>query len=150
MTLFKITNPLWVANIAPLIQKMIARLELPNIDYYALVTHYQQIAQLGHSNAELYVVTEGASHTPIAFANWVIRSTPFIGTAYLEFIYSKKVGAAEQLLLEFKKFAEERNSPYLMCEIGNNGKLIKHFRKIAKNNGVSLVEAPTVTFLART
>ena len=150
MNLFKITNPLWVANLAPLIQKMITRLALPNIDYYALITHYQGIAQLGHSNAELYVVTEGDEGFPIAFANWIIRSVPFVGTAYLEFIYSQKVGAAEELLLQFKKFADQRNSPYLMCDIGNNGKLIKHFRKIATKNGVKLTEAPTVTFLART
>lgn len=148
MKLFKITNPLWVANLAPLIQKMIKRLELPNIDYYALVTHYQQMVQLGNMNAELYVVIN-ENQLPIAFANWVIKSTPFVGTAYLEFIYSQKIGAAEQLLLEFKRWAAERNSPYLMCDIGNNGKLIKHFRKIATKNGVKLTEAPTVTFLAK-
>ena len=148
MNLFKITNPLWVANLAPLIQKMINRLELPNIDYYALIAHYQQMVQLGNVNAELYVVVS-EDQLPIAFANWVIRGTPFVGTAYLEFIYSQKVGAAEQLLLQFKRWAAECNSPYLMCDIGNNGKLIKHFRKIAKKNGVTMTEAPTVSFLAK-
>jgi hypothetical protein len=148
MNLFKITNPLWVANLAPLIQKMITRLALPNIDYYALITHYQNIVQLGGDTAELYVATEDDG-IPIAFANWVIRSMPYVGTAYLEFIYSKKVGAAEELLLEFKRFSDKHNSPYIQCEIGNNGKLIKHFRKIATKHKVNLVEAPTVTFLAK-
>jgi hypothetical protein len=149
MKLFKITNPLWVANLAPHIQKMIAKLALPNIDYYALVTHYQHIAQVGGNKAEIFVVTEGDDAIPIAFANWVLKGTPFVGTAYLEFIYSQKVGAAEMLLGEFKQFAERNNSPYIMCDIGNNGKLIKHFRKLAKNYNVNIQEAPTVTFLAR-
>jgi hypothetical protein len=148
MKLFKITNPLWVANLAPHIQKMITKLALPNVDYYALVTHYQQIAQAGGDRAELYVVVD-EDQIPIAFANWVLKPMPFVGTAYLEFIYSRKVGAAEMLLLEFNKFAERFNSPFIMCDIGNSGKLIKHFKKLAKKHNVDLVEAPTVTFLAR-
>jgi hypothetical protein len=127
---------------------MIERLNLPNVDYYALVTHYQRVVQSGGETAELYVVID-EDQIPIAFANWVIRGLPFVGTAYLEFIYSRKVGAAEMLLLEFNRFAERSNSPYIMCDIGNSGKLIKHFRKIAEKHNVNLVEAPTVSFLAR-
>lgn len=148
MELLKITNPVWVANLAPSIQKMIEKLALPNIDYYALVTHYQQIVQVGSTRAELYVAID-EDKIPVGFANWVVRGTPFVGTAYLEFIYSRKVGAAEMLLVKFGEFAARNNSPYLMCEIGNNGKLIKHFRKLATKHNIELIEAPTITFLAR-
>ena len=146
MEIIKIDNPLWVQNLAPDVEKMLGKLKLPNINTYTLITYLQQIAM--SQTHELHVAASEEQGV-VGFASWYVRGIPFVGTAFLEFIYSKQKGAGEQLLLEFEEFAKRNKAPYLMADIITIGKVQKHFTDIAEKLGYSYVEMPYQSFVFR-
>jgi len=144
--LIKINNPLWVQNLAPLVESLLQRIKLPNINTYSLVTYLQQCA-MANAVAELYVGLD--ENDIVAFANWSLRGTPFVGTAFLEFIYSRRYGTAEKLLLKFEEFAMKNNAPYLMADIVTLGKVSKHFKSIVQKHGYEYIESPYQSYIFR-
>jgi len=153
MKLEKIDNPNWVANIAPDVMKLVDKILLPNINFHSLIVHFQNVAQFGGKQAELWVATSEATDIvpaeTLGFASWAVRHTPYVGTVYLEWIYSKRIGVAEALLRQFEQFAMENNAPFFMCDLVNNGKLAKHFSKIIAKEGYKFIEAPYLSYVAR-
>ena len=146
MELLRVNNPLAVPKLAPLIESLLQRLKLPNVNTYSLVTYLQECA-MRNTAGELYVAMDGQDI--VAFANWTLRGIPFVGTAFLEFIYSRRFGAAEKLLLQFEDFAKRNHAPYLMADIVTLGKVDKHFKDIAKKHGYDYLENPYQSYIFR-
>ena len=144
--LVKINNPLWVQNLAPMVEALLQRLKLPNVNTFSLVTYLQQCA-MQNTFGELYVATD--ENDIVGFANWSLRGTPYVGTAFLEFIYSRRYNVAEKLLLQFEQFAKANNAPYLMADIITLGKVSKHFKTIAKKHGYNYIENPYQSYIFR-
>lgn len=146
MELTKINNPVWVPNLAPLVESLLQRVKLPNVNTYSLVTYLQECA-MRNTIGELYVALD--EKDIVGFANWSLRGIPFVGTAFLEFIYSRRFGVAEKLLLQFEQFAKKNNAPFLMADIVTLGKVDKHFKNIAKKHGYSYIESPYQSYIFR-
>lgn len=145
----KINNPLFVANIVPLIQDFIDKTNLPNINVHSMVAFFQRTAQLGGEIVELWVSLE--DNEPVGFAHWNVRDLPLVGSVHLSFLYCKgnKYNIAKQLIEEFKNFGIKHNSPWHMYDVVDNPKLINHFNNIAQEFGYDQVKQPYTPFIVR-
>ena len=73
----------------------------------------------------------------IAFADWCVKGSPYIGTVYMEFIYSwnRKREPVMLLLDEWRKYGERKfTKPYYMADLINES-VMKVFDKIVTDLG---------------
>jgi len=116
---------------------------------YDDVTFTFYVDSIQHVDVSLSIINDGNWHYIVGFANWSLRGTPYVGTAFLEFIYSRRYNVAEKLLLQFEQFAKANNAPYLMADIITLGKVSKHFKTIAKKHGYNYIENPYQSYIFR-
>ena len=147
--MIKVTNPAWVVNIAPEIERFCAKLNLPNVSYHSLVAHLQRTAQIGGEIAELWIALE--DDRPVGFAHWCVRDLPLVGTVYMDYLFSKAMSrrAIKGLIAEFIDFGRRKNSPWYMFDLVNNARLIGHIKKLAAEFGFEMIEQPYIPYLAR-
>jgi len=147
--ILKINNPNWVANLGPLVQDFCDKIKMPNINYYSIIAYFQRTAQLGGELSELWVAFEDG--LPVGFAHWCIRDIPLVGTVYFDYLYSKanKREVVRRLIEEFLKYGVKHNSPWYMFDATKHPKLLKYFRRFAKQFNLNLTEQPYIPFLAR-
>ncbi len=147
--ILKISNPLYVANMVPMIQDFLERTTLPNINIHSMVAFFQRTAQLGGEIAELWVAFEDKE--PMAFAHWSVRDLPLVGSVHLSFLYCKgnRKDIVRQLVAEFEQFGVRHNSPWYMYDVVNNPKLINHFANIAQEFAGDQIQQPYTPFIAR-
>ena len=107
----KINNPLWVGELAPIIQSYVERLKIQSITYETLYTYFTGIVQNGGNLAEFWVVF--ADKEPVAFACWYVRSLPYRGSVFFDHIYSwNRMSEPVGLLIdEYVKFGNRHNCP---------------------------------------
>ena len=90
MKTLKITSPLYVGEIAPLILKFYNRVSsggtYKGITYESLYASFAQIVQFGGNTSELWVTFDGDE--PVAFATWRVLGLPHIGKTYCDFMYN--------------------------------------------------------------
>jgi hypothetical protein len=67
----KITNPLWLGSIAPVIQKVTEKINIPTMTYETLYSFFVQTVQYGGDTVEFWVVQDG--NETVAFALWSVR-----------------------------------------------------------------------------
>jgi len=147
--ILKINNPLYVANLVPLIQDFLERTTLPNITIHSMVAFFQRTAQLGGEIVELWAAFE--ENEPVGFAHWCVRDLPLVGSVHMNFMYCKgnRKDFVKQLVSEFEKFGTKHNSPWYMYDVVNNPKLINHFANIAQEFAGDQIQQPYTPFIAR-
>ena len=145
----KINNPLWVANLAPLIVDFLEKIQLPNINYHSMIAMFQRTAQIGGELVELWAVLE--EKEPVGFAHWCVRDIPMVGTTHMDFLYSKanRRDIIKEILMKWKEFGEKHNSPFYMYDVVNNPKLVQHFKNLAEFFGFESVQQPYLPHIAR-
>jgi hypothetical protein len=147
--ILKINNPLYVANLVPMIQDFLDKTDLPNMNIHSMVAFFQRTVQIGGELVELWAAFDGEE--PVGFANWCVRDLPLIGSVHLNFVYCKanRKDFLRQLVTEFKNFGIKHHSPWYMYDVANNPKLINHFNSIAEEFGYDPIKQPYTPFIVR-
>ena len=152
MKALKITNPLWVNKIAPLVMKFLDRIEkhanVQGINYESLITHLTQISQFGGELVELWVVFK--DEEPVAFATWRVMPLPHFGKVYCDYIFkSVKDHLPTRLLAEeFIKFGQKHKAP-LYCMDATDEAIARTLTKLANELGLTMEKTSTVSLFAR-
>ena len=138
MQTLKITNPLYVGSLAPLIQNYVKRVPFPGVTYESFYTFLANIAQFGGMNSELWVVLD-ADKQPLAFAVWSVIGLPHVGTVYMQHIYSKAKNKkiTLELVQQWEKFGLEKNCPIFMFDAVNEP-VCKYFEGLMKEIGYNI------------
>ena len=144
----KITNPLFLGQIGPHIQTLNKRMNIAGITYETLYAYFVNVVQNGQDMAEFWMAYEGDE--PGAFACWMVKGSPFIGTVALDFAHSWMPNKALFSLLvdEYIKFGTKCRCP-LYDGTTTSIKLFKHFQKIAEAKGLTFIETTLKTFKAK-
>jgi hypothetical protein len=134
----RINNVHWMAHLAEPIIKLAEILKHPTITSQSLHMHLANIASISQQtdNVELWGVFD-EDYKCIAFADWCVKSSPYIGTVYMEFIYSwnRKREPVMLLLDEWRKYGERKfTKPYYMADLINES-VMKVFDKIVADLG---------------
>jgi hypothetical protein len=153
MQIFKLTNPLYIGEIAPLIQAFYDHVKRTSkyegISYESLYTYLVQAIQFGGEISEVWVAIDD-ENKPIAFAKWHVCGPPHYGKVYVEFLYSKvkdkKVSV--ELIKEFVKFGEKHRAPYYSYDAVNPA-VAKRLMAISEEVGVPCHETGVVNFVGR-
>ena len=140
MQTLKITNPLYVGSLAPLIQNYVKRVPFPGVTYESFYIFLTNIAQFGGANSELWVVLD-ADKQPLAFAVWSVLGSPHVGTTFMGHIYSKAKNKkiTLELVQQWEKFGLEKNCPIFMFDAVNES-VCKYFEGLAKEIGYDIKE----------
>lgn len=130
----KINNPLWIGNIASMIQKYVDILKVPSITYETLYTYFVNITQYGGNNQEFWVVF--SDDEPVAFGCWFVRGLPHRGSTFFDHIYSwNRMSDPVGLLTdEYIKFSDRHNCPILECMAINDVVWKVHKRNAERKN----------------
>jgi hypothetical protein len=152
MKAIKITNPLYVGELAPLIQKFFERItettSLKGISYETIYTYLTNVVQFGDDKAELWVSL--LDKEPVAFAVWRLMVVPHYGKVTCDYIY-KRIKEREPFILlvdEFIKFSERHKAPYIQVEAVNEPQA-KLFTKVLKHRGFKADRTTFVTLIGR-
>lgn len=139
MKAIKITNPVWLGEIAPKINDYADKVKIYGIDYTSMYSYLRNVVQFGGVMSELWVVMD--SGKPVAFANWSVRPLPYVATAGLDNIYKwvKNTEPVELLMKEYINFALGKRcvNYYARC---NNKYIVKLLDNYCANNGYTLAE----------
>jgi hypothetical protein len=148
--LVKITNPLFVANLAPLVIEFLEKVELKNMNVHSLIATLQRTAQLGGNAAELWAVIDDTDG-PIGFAHWHLLDIPYIGTVHLDYIFCKgnRKDIVKELIKEFIAFGDKLNSPWYTWALFNHPKLLSHIKNLALDLGVEFTDQPFTLHIGR-
>jgi hypothetical protein len=145
----KVTNPLYVGQVANVIGDYVKRLNVDTITYESLYTYFCHTVQLGGSQAEFWVVVD-QDNNPVAFGNWFVRSMPHIGAAHFDNIYSwnRMKEPASLLIDEFLNFAVRNRCPWIdgTCI---NATVFRVFQKAAAKRGIDLKDTEQINFIGR-
>jgi len=149
MKAHKITNPLWLGQVANLITDFHKIIRIETIGYEQLFTYFANTVQFGGNLAEFWVVFDDDTK-PVAFAHWMIRGLPHRGCAYCDFVYSKSkdMNVADSLFIEFGEFATRNRCPYLEGD-ATNETTFRLFSKVAERHGYSINKTKQINFLSR-
>ena len=145
ISLVQINNPAWIAHLAPDILKLLEKNKFTHMDEHSVIAYFRNSAQFGQGRSEIWVAAN--TNKPVGFAHWYIApaySTPHIATAYLDFVFSKRIGAAKALGEKFLEFAKRNQAVFLSFNVPNRDKLLKYIKKMAKNYNLDLIEQPTI------
>ena len=144
----KINNPLWIGNIAAMIQKYVDILKVPSITYETLYTYFVNIAQYGGDNSEFWVVF--SDDEPIAFGCWFVRGLPHRGATFFDHIYSwNRMSDPVGLLCdEYIKFSDRHNCP-IYEGVAINEVVWKVHKRNADKKNVNIEKTGQVFFQGR-
>ncbi len=141
MKAIKITNPIWLGDIAPKINDYAEKIKIHGIDYISIMSYLRQVVQFGGKNAELWVVMDAGN--PVAFANWSVRPLPYVSTAMLENIYKwvKNNEPAELFMKEFINFGLTHRCQTFYGRCNN-----KYIKKLLEKytNGYTLIDTGAI------
>jgi hypothetical protein len=148
MKLEQINNAMFIANIAPMVQKFVERIEVPNVSYEAMVYLLQNRAQYGGNLSEVWIAYNDTEH--LGWASWRVCDATLVSTVYLDYIYTKgnRKDISKAFAEQFTKFAEKNNAVWLTMDIVKSGKLLEHFKNIAKEIGFEIKVNPWFPCLA--
>jgi len=152
MKALKITSPLYVGEIAPLILKFYNRVstgtEYQGITYESLYASFAQIVQFGGNVSELWVVFD--ENEPVAFATWRVLGLPHIGKTYCDFMFNsiRNRKAVIELCKEWMEFGKKHRSPLYAFDAINE-KVAEHLVSVGKQLGVEFVNTGVTNFIGR-
>ena len=144
----KITNPLYLGQIGPLIDKFNKKINLDGVTYESLYTYFAQNVQFGGDKADFWIVYEDEKQ--VGFANWFVRGLPHIGKVCCDFLYSsnRMREPVELLHVEFEKFGLKHRAP-LYEAYAINEELFRVHRLAATRKGYKVSILKTVNFIGR-
>jgi hypothetical protein len=152
MDIIKINNPLYIAQVAPLIHAFFKRVEknpsVKGISYESLTSYFQNIVQYGGDLAEFHAVLD--NDKPIAFAMWRVLGPPHFGVSFCEYIYNsvKSNEPITELCKQFAKFSNDHNTPYFGFMTVNDA-VSRRLTTIAKQFGVTMEDMGTTNLIGR-
>jgi hypothetical protein len=147
----RINNIHWMAHLAEPIIKYTEILKHPTITSQSMHMHLANIAGAAQQTdlVELWGVFHGDQC--VAFADWCVKSSPFIGTVYMENIYSwnRKKEPVKLLLKEWINYGERKfTKPYFMADIINES-VMKVFDKHVSDFGYEYKRTGTINVIGR-
>lgn len=144
----KITNPLYLGHIGPMIDKFNKKINFAGITYESLYSYFAQNIQFGGDRAEFWIVYE--DDKPVGFADWFVRGLPHIGKVCCDFLYSsnRMREPVELLHDEFEKFGLKHRAP-LYEAYAINEELFRVHRLAATRKGYDITRLKTVNFIGR-
>ncbi len=148
MNAVKITNPLWLGQIAPKINDFAKKMSAPDITYETLLTYYQQVAQFGGDTSEFWIVFDG--RTPQAFAHWFAQGLPHIGSAHMDAIYNwaKESEPVKLLMDQYYAFGVGHRCMIYEANLMND-RLFRVFRKYAKKYNIDMEKTERIHSIGR-
>jgi len=147
MKAVKITNPIWLGEIAPRIKDFIDRIiKMRGYTYETLYTYLANTIQFGGDRGEFWVVLH--DNKPVAFASWYVKPLPWSGAVHLETIYKWGGGhdVVKILADEFIKFGQKHKAPVLTAGSYNKA-VIKLLERGCKKMGYSCSDTGCKTFI---
>jgi len=144
----KITNPLYLGQIGPMIDKFNKIIKIEGITYESLYSYFAQNIQFGGDKVEFWVVYEGDN--PVGFGSWFVRGLPYIGRVCCDFLYSsnRKREPVELLVDEFEKFGLKHRAP-LYEAYAISEELFRVHKLAATRKGYEVTRLKTVNFVGR-
>jgi hypothetical protein len=148
VTVLKITNPLYVGEVAKLIADYALKLGSPTITYETLYAYFCATVQFGGDKAEFTVAF--LDQEPIAFAHWFVKGLPYRGVVCCDHIasWNRMADPVSRLIEQFVTFAQKHNAPYCEGEVPNES-LYKVIKKAASRAGCTIDHTGKVYFLGR-
>ena len=147
MKLSQVTNPAWVAYLAPLVEQYCKKAAFPNTSYHAMVTYLQASVQNPNVPTELWVVVDDENE-PIAFAHWGIKGMPFVATVHCDAMYSSDKEAVGPLMEQLGKYADHNNCVWFSGDIAKR-KAAEAVLKRGRDYGLEFIVTPLVYVLGR-
>ena len=153
MRIQKITNPLYVGEIAPLILRFYNRVKdssglYQGITYESIYAYICKVAQFGKDRAEFWIAFDG--DTPVGFAVWRVMDLPHIGKVYCDCLYNdtRNQKAIKGLYTEFVEFGIRHRAPLYQFNALND-RVGKHFQHILGKLGVECNDSGAKEFIGR-
>jgi hypothetical protein len=147
MKAVKITNPIWLGEIAPRVKDFIDRIiKMRGYTYETLYTYLSNTIQFGGNNAEFWVVMDNGK--PVAFASWYIKPLPWSGAVHFDTIYKWSGGndVIKALVDEFIAFGQKNKAPVLTAGSYNKA-VIKLLERECDKRGYSCSDTGCKTLL---
>jgi len=146
--IIKITNPMWIGQIAPSIQKYVEKLANPTITYESMHTYFTSQVQFGGQIAEFWIAQSGTD--TVAFANWIVKALPSVGTVLMTDMYSwNRMREPVQLLIDqFAEFGKINRCVYYEANVMNEA-VLKVFQKAALKRGYEIHKTDRINVLGR-
>jgi len=147
MKAVKITNPIWLGEVAPKINDFIKHIvKMRGYTYETLYTYFANTVQFGGDRGEFWVVLRDSK--PIAFANWYVKPLPWVGAVHIDTIYKWSGGKDVVMLLtdEFLKFSQRHKAPVLTAGSYNKA-VIQLLERACKKRGYSCTDTKCTTMI---
>ncbi len=148
----KITSPLFLGQMGPLIDKFNKIIKVQGITYESLYTYFAQNIQFGGDRVEFWIVYTGKEEgeNPIAFASWFVKGLPYTGMVCCDFLYSsnRMREPVELLHEEFEKFGLKHRAP-LYEAYAISEELFRVHKLAATRKGYEITRLKTVNFVGR-
>jgi len=149
----KVTNPLAIGQIAPLVQKFYNRVKetsgmYEGITYESLYTYFTRVIQFGGDRAEFWVAMDG--DTPVGFATWRVMDLPHIGKVFCDCLYNdvRNQKAIKGLYDEFIEFGKRHRA--LIYEFNAvNDKVGEYFKGVLDKLGVEAQDSGAKNYIGR-
>ena len=140
MKIHKVTNPLAVGELAPLVQKFYNRVKettglYQGITYESLYTYLARVVQFGGDKAEFWVALDG--DMPVGFATWRVMDLPYIGSVFCDCLYNdtRNQKAIKELYDQFIEFGKKHRCLLYRFDAVNE-KLGEYFVNVLSKLGV--------------
>jgi len=148
MKVIKITNPLWLGQIGPKLDAFVKKISVQGIGYESFYSYIVNAIQFGGNLSEFWVAMD--KNKPVAFAHWLVRGLPHVGTVYCDFIHSwtKDQKAISLLLDEFARFGEKNHAPLYEGDTINET-IYRLFRKLVGEKGYDIEKSGVINFIGR-
>ena len=147
MKAIKVTNPIWLGEIAPRIKDFLDRIvKMRGYTYETLYTYLSNTVQFGGDRAEVWVVMDTGK--PVAFASWYVKPLPWSGAVHFDTIYKWGGGqdVVKILIDEFIKFGQRNKAPVFTAGSYNKA-VIKLLERCSEKLGYSCVDTGCKTLI---
>ena len=143
----RVSNPYFVGDITPHLIRYVKKLEPMGITYESLYAYFVNSIQYGTEKSELCVVHKEGEREVLGFAHWHVMNMPHVGTVLMDHIYNDTTNrkVVRILFRELIEFANKKRCKFMMG-MALNEKLVKHWRRVAREIGVTFRETPMSVF----
>lgn len=148
LKLQKITNPLYLGNIAPNILAFFEKVKPVGMTYETLYSYFANSIQFGGDRSEFWVAF--SEDSPVAFAHWMVMPLPHTGKVCCDFMMSwnRKREPVEHLLDKFLEFGVNNRAPLYEGYLSNEA-IFRVFRKAMHKKGVKVEKTEIINCIGR-
>ena len=148
LKILKITNPLYLGNIAPNILKFVEKVKPIGVTYETLYSYFANSIQFGGDRSEFWVAIDDG--TPVAFSHWLVMQLPHVGKVCCDYMMSwnRKREPVENLLDKFIEFGRNNRSPLYEGYLANEA-IFRVFRKAMNAKGIKVEKTEILNCIGR-